>query len=56
MFYFMSNLQSYFQFKLNFQKVNQDTESKWLIHGTKLHRDNQLQSLYNVLTMNVNMT
>ena len=37
----MSNLQTYY-FKLDFQKVDQH---KWLIHGTKRRKDNQLQSL-----------
>ena len=32
----MSNLQTFY-FKLNFQKVDQDTGGKWLIHGTKNH-------------------
>ena len=41
----MSNLQTYYHFKLDFQKVDQHTGSKWLIHGTKRHKDNQLQSL-----------
>ena len=36
----MSNLQTYY-FKLDFQKV----EHRWLIHGTKCRKDNQLQSL-----------
>ena len=40
-----SNLQAYFNFKLDFQKVDQHTGRKWLIHGTKRHKDNQLQSL-----------
>ena len=31
--------------KLDFQKVDQYTGGKWLIHGTKRHKDNQLQSL-----------
>ena len=31
-------------FKLYFQKVDQHTGG-WLIHGTKRHKDNQLQSL-----------
>ena len=26
-----------------FQKVDQHTEGKWLIHGTKRHKDNHLQ-------------
>ena len=37
----MSNLQTYYHFKLVFQKVNQHTGGKWLIHGTKHHKDNQ---------------
>ena len=43
MFSLMSNLQTY-HFKLDFQKVEQHTGSKWLIHGTKRRKDNQLQS------------
>ena len=34
----MSNLQIYYQFKLNFQKVDQIT-------GAKRHKDSQFQSL-----------
>ena len=41
----MSNLQTYYHFKLDFQKVDQQTGYKWLIHGTKRRKDNQLQSL-----------
>ena len=41
----MSHLQTYYHFKLNFQKVHQHTGGKWLIHGTKHRNDNQLQSL-----------
>ena len=41
----MSNLQIYYNFKLGFQKVERHTEGKWLIHGTKRHKDKQLQSL-----------
>ena len=40
----MSNLQTYYHFKLDFQKVEQHTGGKWLIHGTKRHKDNKLQS------------
>ena len=40
----MSNLQTYYHFELDFQKVDQHV-SKWLIHGTKRRKDNQLQSL-----------
>ena len=45
MFSFMSNLQTYYHLKLDFQKVDQNTGGKWLIHGTKHRKDNQLQSL-----------
>ena len=38
---FMSNLQTYYRFELDFQKVG----GRWLIHDTKRHKDNQLQSL-----------
>ena len=29
-----------YYFKLNFQKVDQHTRGKWLIHGTKRRKDN----------------
>ena len=41
----MSNLQTYHHFKLDFQKVDQHTGGKWLIHGSIRRKDNQLQSL-----------
>ena len=41
----MSNLQTYYHAKLDFQKVDQLTGGKWLIPGTKRHKDHQLQSL-----------
>ena len=41
----MSNLQTYYHFKLDFQKVDQPIGGKWLIHGTKRRKDNQLQRL-----------
>ena len=41
----MSKLQIYYHFKLDFLKVEQHTGGKWLIHSTKHHKDNQLQSL-----------
>ena len=41
----MSNLQTHYQFKLDFQKLTQNTGDKWLIHATKHRKDNQLQSL-----------
>ena len=40
----MSNLQAYYHFKLDFQKVDQHTGGKWLIHGTKRCKDNQFQT------------
>ena len=40
----MSNLQTHYHFKLDFQKVDQHTGGTWLIHGTKQHKDTQLQS------------
>ena len=41
----MANLQTYYHFKLDFQIVDQHTEGKRSIHGTKRRKDNQLQSL-----------
>ena len=41
----MSNLQTYNNFKLDFQKMEQHTGGKWLIHGTKCRKDNQFQRL-----------
>ena len=41
----MSNLQTYYDFKLDMQKVEQHTGGKCLIHGTKRRKGNQLQSL-----------
>ena len=40
----MSNWQTYFQFKLDFQTVDQHG-GKYVIHGTKGHKDNQLYRL-----------
>ena len=40
----MSNLQTHYHFKLDFQKVHQHTGCKWLIQGTKRRKDNLLQS------------
>ena len=41
----MSNLQTYYDFQLAFLKKDQHTRGKWLIHGTKRRKDNQLQRL-----------
>ena len=35
----MSNLQTYYNFKIDFQKVDQYTGGKWLIHGTKMPQE-----------------
>ena len=45
LFSFMSNLQTNYHFKQDFYKVEQQTGDKWLTHGTKCRKDNQLQSL-----------
>ena len=45
LFSFISNLQTYYHFRLDFQKVDQHTWGKWLILGTKRREDNHLQSL-----------
>ena len=39
MFSFISNLQTYYHFIQDFQKVDQHTGGKWLIHGTKRRQD-----------------
>ena len=41
----MSNFQINYNFKLDFQKVDQHTGGKWLIHGTKRRKDDQQQSM-----------
>ena len=41
----MSNFQTYYHFKLDFQKVDQHTGGKWLNPWTKRRKDNQLQSM-----------
>ena len=41
----MSNLQTHYNFKLDFRKLDQHTGGKWLTHGIKHHKDNLLQSL-----------
>ena len=45
LFAIMLNSQTHNHFKLDFQKVDQYTGGKWLIHRTKHHKDNQLQSI-----------
>ena len=39
LFSLMSNLQTHYHFKLDFQNVDQHTGDKWLIHGTKRRKD-----------------
>ena len=41
----MSNLQPNCCIKVDLQKVDQHAGGKWLIHDTKRHMDNQVQSL-----------
>ena len=41
----MSNWQTHYHFKLDFQELDQDAEGKWVIHGTKPNKENQWQSL-----------
>ena len=51
-------LQTYCHFNLDFPKVDQHIGDKWLIHGIKRCKDNQLQSLELPCRIvgNVNMT
>ena len=44
----MSNSQTYYHFKLDFEKVDQHTGGKWLIHGTKRRKDNQYNTFYHM--------
>ena len=41
----MAKLQTYYRFLLDFLKVDRHTGGKWLIHGTKRRKENQLQRL-----------
>ena len=45
LFSMMSNLQTHYNFKLDYQKVDQHIGGKLLIHGTKQCKGKQLQSL-----------
>ena len=42
LFSIMSNLQVHYHFQLDFQKVDQHTGDKWLVHANKNRKDNQL--------------
>ena len=44
LFSILSNLQTYYHFKIDFQNVDQYTGGKWLIHVTQHRKDNQLQT------------
>ena len=44
LFSIVSNFHTHYYSKLDFQKVDQLTGGKWLIHGTKYCKDKQLQS------------
>ena len=48
----MSNFETYYHFQQDFQKMDQHTGGKWLIHGTKRRKDNQLQSKHNIRIAN----
>ena len=39
LFSITSNFQTHYHFKLNFKKVHQHIEGKWLIHGAKHRKD-----------------
>ena len=41
----VSMLQTHYHFKLDFNDMDQHTGGKWLIQGTKHHKDKQLQRL-----------
>ena len=41
----MSNLQTQLSFQTRFPKSGPHTGGKWLVHGTKHRKDNQLQNL-----------
>ena len=45
LFSVMSHLQTHCHFKLDFQKMDQQTGGKWLIHGIKHLKGNPLQSI-----------
>ena len=54
----MPNLQTHFHPKLDFQKVDQQTVGRWLIHRTK-HEESIAKPgtpLQNILVENPNMT
>ena len=56
LFFIMSNLQTYYHFKLYFQKLDQNTEGKWFIHGIKHRKEQRLLECYGIVkwTMQIN--
>ena len=44
LFSIMSNLEAHYHFKRDLQKMHRHIGGKWLIHGTKRHKDNQSQT------------
>ena len=41
----ISTIRTHYHFKPDFQNLDQHTEDKWLIHGTKHRKVNKLQSM-----------
>ena len=51
----MSTLQTYCNFQIDFQKEDQHTKGKWLIHGTKRRKDQSCEALnflYKIMVLN----
>ena len=46
MFSVLSNLQTYYHFQLDLQKVDQHTGGKWLMHRTKRHKENLMMFVW----------
>ena len=44
-FTIMSKLQTHYHFKRDFRTVDQHAAGKWVIHGPKHRKDNQLNTL-----------
>ena len=57
-FSIMSNLKNPLSFQTGLPKLDQPTGGKWLIHGTKHHKDCKFQSLElpHILGESLNMT
>ena len=58
--FFYVKFKTYNHFKLDFQKLDQQTGGKWLIHGTNTARTISCKAwntpLWNILVGNINMT